>query len=380
MPTVDSQDLSLDLRPIDSLTEGEQAQWNAWAASDPLLSSPFFRVEYALIAGKVCPGSQLAVFRRGDQVVGYYPFQRRGGTIQPLGAPMNDYHGIIGPIETRPNLDQAATLLNPNCFNVTAWIGEGERLNMSPSYRAVLKREQTYADWYAERRAAFPKYFKDKERARRSLETEFGDIAIEVGLRDRKLLEDLLTLKSAQYARSGLHDIFACGWTVDLLQALMASPYPDFAGQICVLKARGKIYALEYSLAGGHCYHFWFPAYYAEARRVSPGILLSMETIRQKSERGFTDFDYGTGSDGYKRYFCDKVQMVGEGRIRRRGLRSLSKITARYALKLGGEDRSRNLRDRIRRRWNVIEACEVTLGGRTHGLIKAAQTALKKQD
>lgn len=380
MPTVDCQDLSLDLRTIDSLTSEEQGQWNAWMAADPVLSSPFFRVEYALIAGTVCPGASLAVFRRGDRVVGYYPFQRRGGTVQPLGAPMNDYHGVIGPVDVRPNLAQVAALLNPNVFNVTAWIGEGEGLNMAPSYRAVIKPNETYEAWYQGRRAAFPKYFKDKERAWRSLEAGFGEINVDTGLRDPDLLARLLALKRAQYERSGLHDVFACGWTVDLLQALMASPYPDFGGQICALKAGGKIYALEYSLAGGTCYHFWFPAYYAEASRVSPGIILSMETIRQMSERGFTDFDYGTGSDGYKRYFCDTVQMVGECRIRRPGLRQLSKVTARYALTVAGSERSRRLRDRIRRRWNVIEACEVTMAGRANGIIKATQTALKKRD
>lgn len=380
MPAVDCQDLSLELRPIDSLTAAEQIQWNGWMSADPVLASPFFRVEYALIAGPHCPGSCLAVFKRGGEVVGYYPFQRRGGTVQPLGAPMNDYHGVIGPIERRPTLEQAAALLNANCFNVTAWIGEASSLNLSPSYRAVIKAGHTYDDWYAERRTAFAKYFKDKERARRSLEAQFGTIEVEVGINDPALLNELLRLKSAQYARSGLHDIFACGWTVNLLQALMISPYPDFGGSLCTLKAGGKIYALEYSLAAGRCYHFWFPAYYAEAGRVSPGILLSMDTIRRMSERGFTDFDYGTGSDGYKRYFCDKVQMVGEGRIRRPGLRDLTKVTVRKALNLGPSERVQRLKDRVRRRWNVIEACETTFAGRVGGIASAAKTAIKKRD
>lgn len=380
MPGVDCQDLSVDLRTVDSLTTDEQAQWARWVEDDPLFASPFFRVEYALIAASVCPGAGLAVYRRGDEVVGYYPYQRRGGTVQPLGSPMNDYHGVIGPKALRPTVEQAARLINPNCFNVTAWIGEASCLNLSPSYRAVIKAGDTYEAWYEERRAAFAKYFKDKERARRSLETSFGPLEVEVGQTDTSLLDDLLTLKRAQYVRSGLHDIFACGWTVDLLKALMASPYPDLKGQICVLRAGGKIYALEYALAGGSCYHFWFPAYYAEAGRVSPGILLSMDSIRQLSERGFTDFDYGTGSDGYKRYFCDKVQMVGEGRIRRRGLRQLSKLTARYAVRLGAGERGQRFKDRVRRRWHVIEACETSWHGRINGILSAAQTAVKKRD
>ena len=37
------------------------------------------------------------MFRRGDEVVGYFPFQKRGGAVLPIAAPMNDYHGVIGP-------------------------------------------------------------------------------------------------------------------------------------------------------------------------------------------------------------------------------------------------------------------------------------------
>lgn len=372
--------LTVEIRPIDSLTAQEQAQWNGWVAADCAQTSPFFRVEYALIVGRVCPHSALAVFSRDGEVVGYFPYQKRGGTVQPLGAPLNDYHGVIGPLGRRPELGDVARLLNAACLGVTAWIGEGEGLHLNPSYRAIIPTGLTYEDWYATRRGLFAKYFKDKERARRSLENEAGPIEVEVRIRDPELLAELLRLKSAQYVRSGLHDIFACGWTVRMLEALMASPYQDFGGSMCVLRAGGKIAALEYSLAAGHCYHFWFPAYYAELARTSPGILLSMETIRQLSVQGFTDFDYGCGSDGYKRYFCERQQMVGEARLRRKGLRAGSKRGTSHVLRLLGRDRAQRFEDRVRRRWNVIEACEVTLTGRLKGIGSAARAALNKRD
>ncbi len=374
-----SPPLTVKLRAIDSLKPLEQAQWNAWAEQDPDMGSPFLRVEFALLAGPVCPGAGLAVFHRGTEVVGYLPFQKRGGTLQPLGAPMNDYHGIIGPRGQRPSLEEAARCLGMPCVGVTAWVGESEGLCALPSYRAVVPTGQTYDEWYAGRRHAFGKYFKDKERARRSLEAEFGPLEVEVDLRDPGLLDQLLALKSAQYARSGLHDIFACGWTVDLLKALLASPYPDFGARLCVLRAGGRICALEYSLAGGTFYHFWFPAYYADTGRCSPGILLSMETIRLMSQQGFTDFDYGCGSDGYKRYFCDTSQVVHEGRVRQPRAQAAARLGTNALARVAGRQRGQGLADRIRRRWNVIEACEVTLSGRLSGIAAASRSAMNRR-
>lgn len=374
-----SPPLTVSLRPIDSLTPQEQAQWNAWAAQDPDMGSPFLRAEFALLAGPVCPGAGLAVYRRGEAVVGYLPFQKRGGTVQPLGAPMNDYHGVIGPIGLRPSLDEAAQCLGGDCLAVTAWVGEAEGLCDVPSHRAVIPTDQAYDDWYAGRRGTHGKYFKDKERARRSLAAEFGPVEVEVGLRDPALLDELVALKRAQYIRSGLHDIFACGWTVDLLKALLASPYPDFGAQLCVLRAGGQVCAVEYSLAGGTCFHFWFPAYYPVASRCSPGILLTLDTIRLMSACGFTDFDYGSGSEGYKRYFCDTVQMVGEGRVRPSGVPAAARLGTGALVRMAGRQRAQGLADRIRRRWNVIEACEVTLPGRLAGIAAASRSALKKR-
>ena len=47
------------------------------------------------------------------------------------------------------------------------------------------------------------KYFKDKERARRSLEAELGPVRVERGLRDPALLDRLIELKRDQYRRTG---------------------------------------------------------------------------------------------------------------------------------------------------------------------------------
>ena len=367
--------LTVEIRSLESLTAAECAQWNAWAAADPDLASPYFRVEFSQIAGRISPDCALAVFHRDGAVVGYFPHQKRGGTILPIAAPMNDYHGVIGPRAVRPSLAETARLLDGPRFSVNGWVGEATGASISESFRTTIPDEGGYDAWYAARRQAFSKYFKDKERARRSMAAEFGPVEVQIGLRDHALLDDLIERKREQYRRTGRHDVFACGWTRELLHALMAHEQADFGASLAVLRAGGNIAAMEYSLHAGQRFHFWFPVYVPALARCSPGIMLSMETIRLGSELGYRDFDYGFGGEAYKRYFCDRVQPVAEAVILKPGLSAVLGGAGASVLSLAG---GQGLTDSVRRRWNVIEACETSRAGRLKGAALAARAALSK--
>lgn len=370
--------LTVEIRDLESLSAEERAQWSAWAASEPDLASPYFRVEFAQITARVSPACAVAVFHRGGEVVGYFPYQRRGGAVQPIGAPMNDYHGVIGPKDTVPALADVARLLDGRRFSVNGWVGAAMGGVKGESFRTTIPDDGGYEAWYAARRRAFGKYFKDKERARRSMAAEFGEVDVQIGLRDPALLDHLIDLKREQYRRTGRHDIFGCGWTRDLLHALMAHEQADFGASLAVLRAGGRIAAMEYSLHAGTRFHFWFPAYVPSLARCSPGILLSMETIRMGAALGYRDFDYGFGGETYKRYFCDTVQPVTEIAIVRPGLPTAVAEAGRALLGLAGAERAEQLRHSLRRRWNVIEACEVSRADRFKGAALAARAALSK--
>ena len=370
--------LTVDNRDVAGLTAEERAQWSAWAADDPDLASPYFRVEFAEITARVSPDCAVAVFRRDGDVVGYFPYQKRGGAIQPIGAPMNDYHGVIAPRGAAPTLAEVARLLEGRRFSVNGWVGASTRGIRSESFRTTIPDDGGYDAWYAARRQAFGKYFKDKERARRSMAVEFGSVDVQIGLRDPALLDELIALKREQYRRTGRHDVFACGWTGDLLHALMAHEQADFGASMAVLRAGGQIAAMEYSLHAGRRFHFWFPAYVPSLARCSPGILLSMETIRLGAEQGYRDFDYGFGGEAYKRYFCDTVQPVTEAAFLGPGLPSAIGAATDALLSMAGADRAEEIRNSLRRRWNVIEACEVTGVDRFKGAALAARAAFAK--
>lgn len=362
----------------DALSPADVALWRAMLAGNDELASPYFRPEFTQVAGRISPEAAVAIFRRDSEIVGFFPHQRRGGAIQPLGAPMNDYHGVIAYPGQGPSLEEVATLLKAPRLRVGAWVGEAAGGEDRETLMVAMS-QAGYADWYAERRKTWGKYFKDKERARRSLATELGEVRVEHNLRDPALLDHLLTLKRDQYRRTGRHDIFDCGWTVELLHALLQTRgEDDFGASMAAMWAGGKLTAVEYSLHAGERYHFWFPVYEPSLARCSPGILLSMDTMRMASDEGYRVFDFGFGGEGYKKYFCNQTQTVREAVVMRPGLATSVSNAAVGLLNTAGKARGDRLRTSIRRRWAAIEACEITPGRRLRGAVGAASVALNK--
>ncbi len=369
--------LKVDIVGIDALGEADWADWVAMLAANPALTSPYFRPEFARVAGRASPGSAVAVFSRRGRTVGFFPHQRRGGAMQPLAAPMNDYHGMIAFPDAAPSLEEAAAALGATRLNVTAWVGE-TGLGVDRRTVQVELGDGGYDGWYAERRAAHAKFFKDKERARRSMEAELGPLRVEHGLRDPAMLDWLIDLKRDQYRRTSRHDIFACGWTANLLHDLLREEGDGFGASMAALWAGDRLTAVEYSLHAGDQYHFWFPGYEPSLARCSPGILLSMDTMRLAETCGYRTFDFGFEGEHYKKYFCNGFKVVREAVVLRPGLGASMSQAAVGALNLAGGDRGDRLRTSVRRRWAAIEACETSPGARMMGAMQAAGAALAK--
>jgi CelD/BcsL family acetyltransferase involved in cellulose biosynthesis len=374
--------LQVEIVGVDGLGEADWTEWRAMVAADPMLNSPYFRPEFTQIAARISPNAAVAVFSRAGRTVGFFPHQVRGGAMQPLAAPMNDYHGVIARPGEAPSLEEAAALLGARRLNVTAWLGatgaDGGDLGEPRRTVQVQLGESGYDGWYAERRATHGKFFKDKERARRSMEAELGPLRVERGLRDPALLDWLINLKRDQYRRTSRHDIFACGWTADLLHALLREERDGFGASMAALWAGDRLTAVEYSLHAGDQYHFWFPGYEPGLSRCSPGILLSMDTMRLAAERGYRTFDFGFEGEHYKKYFCNGFRLAREAVVLRPGIGAAVSHVAVGALNLAGAGRGERLRASVRRRWAAIEACETSPGARMRGAVQAAGAALAK--
>jgi CelD/BcsL family acetyltransferase involved in cellulose biosynthesis len=357
--------LSVEIIGTEALTPAERSLWLGWTAASKAYESPFFHPDFTAVAGRTAPEARLAVLHRNGTVVGFLPHQRRGGAAQPLGAPLNDYHAVITGPDLDFSLQEAAELVGARSYTATGWMGPANEGEGRTQARTLLAdASQGWDAWYEGRKGAFGKFFKDKERARRSLERDLGPIRIETATTDLSHFDRLIALKQEQYQRTRRHDIFACGWTVDMLRALLTHQGEDFGARLAVLYAGDRPMAYELGLQGGGHYHFWLPAYEADAARYSPGMLLSMETIKARSAQGLDGlYDFGFEGEAYKKYFCDQNRMVWEGIGHAAGPTALAAISG---LAPGA------LAQSVRRRWAIIDACETTTLGRVRALSAAA--------
>lgn len=359
--------ISVETRRASELDPQARALWAQFRSADPALASPYFDFRYILAAGETAPGAEVAIIRRSGAIVAFLPFQRRGGAIQPMGAPLTDYHGLVAQPGADIDLKAVLEHLRARRFRFGGLVGGQARAVNAAAPRPAMIADLTegYEAYLAGRRAAGQGGFlKDKRRRRRQLAEQVGPLSFSLSA-DPDLLETIITEKRAQWRRTGQHDIFSADWTQDLLRRLSCDPDADFGLRIAVLKAGDKIVAAEAGLLSGSVYHLWFPIYDPDFARYSPGALMTLETLRVLAEQGVAFADFGPGVEDYKRAFADEGGQVVEGDVTAdpfiEGLRGLVRQTVAGSPQL--HDRLRALYQRMDRRLDRIAACEPRLNG-----------------
>lgn len=337
---------------VSELGTAERELWRGFRAADPRLGSPYFDLRFVEAASAVAPGAQLAVIREGGTIRGFLPFQQRGGLLQPLGAPLSDFHGVIGA----PGLSLGTLLphlAGVRRARVGGLIGAGETdlQGLSPRRAMAADLSQGFDAYLAARDARF---LKDKRRRRRALERDRGPLSFSFARPTPAEVDYVLGRKRAQIARTHQYDVFACGWTIDLVQALAEAEAADFGLRLATLRAGDTLVAAELGLTSGARHHLWFPIYEPALAKYSPGGLMTLDTLETAAARGITRVDFGVDADAYKHDFADPAEIVFEGLIERR-------------LSSRGRRMRRIGASRLARRLDRIVACEPSLVGQLRG-------------
>jgi CelD/BcsL family acetyltransferase involved in cellulose biosynthesis len=359
--------ISVETRRASELDPQARALWAQFRDHDRALSSPYFDLRYVLAASAVAPQAQVAVIRQGGEIVGFLPFQRRGGAIQPMAAPLTDYHGLIAKPGAEIDLKLVLEHLQARRFRFGGLVGGQARTVNAAAPKPAMIADLTggYEAYLEARRAAGQGGFlKDKRRRCRQLAEQVGPLSFTLSA-DPDMLETIIADKRAQMRRTGQHDVFSTPWTQDLLRRLNDDSDPDFGLRVAVLRAGDKVVAAEAGLLSGPVYHLWFPIYDPDFARYSPGALMTLETLRVLAEQGVAYADFGPGAEDYKRAFADEGDEVVEGDVTAdplvEGLRDLVRQSVAGSPRL--HDHLRALYQRLDRRLDRIAACEPGLNG-----------------
>lgn len=295
--------------------------WRALQQTNPALASPYFAPEFTLAAAGVRNDVRVAVLEEDGRIVGYFPHQRGLlGACRPVGGALSDHHGVVAAEGTTWSWRELLRATGLSCWrfdHLVASQSTSEVIGHRPCASPGLDLSNGFAAYRSARLQRGSRRVAELDRKARKLEREVGPVRFEVYAGD-DVLPQVLAWKSEQCRRTGVFDYFALRWTRGLVERVLHTREPGFAGALSAVWAGDKLVAAHMGMHSPGVWHWWFPTYDHASARYSPGALLLLRLAEAAAARGITTLDLGKGSDGYKDSFADTWLPLAEGFVGRR--------------------------------------------------------------
>jgi CelD/BcsL family acetyltransferase involved in cellulose biosynthesis len=360
-----------------SLAAADAEAWRALCASEPAFASPLLGPDFALAVARVRDDARVTVWRQDGEPVGFLAHHRRPGAFaRPIGAPLSDYHGVVGTAGL--DIAQALAAADLTAYRFTGLIDPTDAFagHVDRRREAFVITLSGSADDYLEAlRASSAKRFKNYRRLDHKLDREIGALRIVAPDASRAAFDTMIGWKAEQLARTGAHDFLRPAWTRQLLDDLFDRRDGDFRGLMVSLYAGERLIGGHFGVRQGAVYHPWVASIDPELAAWSPGQVFLPRAISAMPGLGLTNYDLGPGHEHYKRPFALSTRTIGEGLAAAesaggRAARVSERAWALVAARQGGP------MDRLRRRLDAIATLEPSLAGRAISLASAlaAQT------
>ena len=355
---------SIALDPREGVPASLGEAWSALRAGDPALASPYFHPDYASAVARTSP-SPVRVLVEGDTPRGILAVQG-GQHARPAGAPMSDYHGVVGTPEG--GLEALLSRAGIGALSVGGLVGAAhEGVESVPVCRLDLSGG--YEAWRARRDSSYSRHSKGHRRRVRRAGEEVGEPRLVARSRDVDDFNTLIAWKRAQYRESGKFDVLG-GWPRELLRDLWERG-GELRAELHALYFGDRPAAFDLGLSDGATFHSWIVAYDPELAAYGPGIQLLEAVVEAATALGYATVDLGVGLDGYKRHYTDDAPSVGVGVVHGGGAAAVASRLYR-----GAEARVEPLA-RLRRRYGQIAAVEPRWSGRARGITQAMRGELR---
>ena len=125
--------------------------------------------------------------------------------------------------------------------------------------------------------------------------------------------QTLIALERTQLKQTNQTDIFAAGWTMNLIQALFERRDLDFGGALFTLRTGDRLAAVHFHLRSGATVHGWLIAHAPAFEGYSPGLLLFQDILKWMAGGAYSRLDLGCGDYRFKRELSNTAQETGHG-------------------------------------------------------------------
>lgn len=315
--------LSIDVCLPSELDESSISLWREFQRSHSELANPFLSPEFTVLYGRRRPQARVAVIKDAGQVVGFFPHERhRFGVGRGLGYGITDAQGVIH----RPGIEWSSHDLVAACglgvFEFDHLVGyQGQQIEknvvLAPS-PVVDVSVGCWDSWLDAKRSSNWKRINTGLQKSRKMGREVGELRFEQHTMDPRVLETLMSWKSAQYRRTSRPDRFAKSWMRQLVQDVALTQGEHFSSQLSVLYAGDRLVHVDLSLQANGILAGWFPAYDVDLSHYSPGFVGMLELVKSATlDERITQLDMGKGEAPYKESLKSSEHMVAEGFVQR---------------------------------------------------------------
>lgn len=344
--------------------------WESFRAQNPKLYSPYFHPDYTRAVSRLRDDVKIAVLEEGDEILALLPYQG-DSFARPVGAPMTDYHGMIGGADYLYDLKDILNDTPVGAYHFSALIGDIADTGDEAQAGAVMSLPEGSQAWRNSRDSSFNKHQKSLRRRIRKVSEEVGTPHFVSQSGSEEAFNALIEWKVAQYEATGYYNVLGAGWTLDLLKSLwQKGAKSDLRVDMHCLYFGDELAAIDTGLTDGKTYHSWIVAYNPDFHTYSPGTQLLNQIIDASDDLGYNRIDLGVGLDRFKTHYTTETLNTLSGFVAVSGpAANLSKLYD-AAEKLGQKHLS-DAPGRLRRRYSQIAACETSLSGRAKAMLSA---------
>ena len=322
-----------------ALSADEREAWRALQCADPRLASPYFSLEYVEAVAAVRSDVRVIVRARCGAPQAFLPVQLDPlGHARPVGGPLSDHHGVIGPVSGPAQLTDMLRRAGVGVFDFHGALGfqnafQNRGFTVDGSW--VIDLSDGYDAWRSRRKKPGGNTLRTILVSERKLSERRGNVEFRLEDDDPALFEALFAWKSEQYRQAGYFDVFSTDWTRRLLAVLMNVPEPSGArGVVSSLRVDGALAAVHFGMLGGGVLHYWFPAYAPEFQKDGAGNALLVRILQNAGVLGVREVHLGPGAYRYKASLSDWQFPLVQGFLGH-GAAGLTWTLARRAESLG---------------------------------------------
>ncbi|MEV5892180.1 GNAT family N-acetyltransferase [Nonomuraea fuscirosea] len=300
----------------------EVTRWRALQEAHAAFDNPFLSPEFTLTVGELRDDVRVAVIHDGQEIVGFFPFERHPlGIGKPVASGLTDAQGLVHAKDVRIDPVRLIKACGLSVYEFDHLVADqplmSEHHERHPS--PIIDLRDGWERYTEFLRLHSGKTYKSTLAKSRKLQREAGPMRHDYATTDLAPLRTLLGWKTDQYRRTGRTDRFAHQWIVELVERLLATQSESFAGVLDMIYVDDRPVAGHFGVRTRTTLAGWFPAYDPQYSKYSPGLIHHLAMAERAAESGIEVIDMGRGQKEYKDKLKNGELEVAEGRVARVG-------------------------------------------------------------